>query len=165
MAIKLGLAGLGRLPSNAMNSYLPWLHCGLYLVLIGLVLANRQLRAILLVLLGVVANALVVFANAGRMPVTENAILLSGQSRLVAWLAAGHDPAHQLAVPTTRLVALGDWIPVQLGLLHMAVSPGDIILTIGAALVLNLNTAGVQARESAPDGPRPSYLQTLKRRW
>lgn len=91
---------------------------------------NRGVRGTGLVALGLGANALVVALN-GAMPVSPDAAARAQVS--LADVAAGLDSRHVVADGTTRLVLLGDVVPVLLPLRPEVVSPGDVLVASGLA--------------------------------
>jgi hypothetical protein len=93
-------------------------------------LRNRRLAGLGLVATGLVANAIVVGLNAA-MPVSATAAARAGVP--VATIAAGDDPRHELAGPSTRLRGLGDVVPVPLPWRPEVVSPGDVLIIAGLA--------------------------------
>lgn len=93
-------------------------------------LLNRGVHGTGLVALGVLANALVVGANAA-MPVSAEALGRAGIS--TQSLLLGTDPRHELIDGRTRLRWLGDVVPVLVpGRPHVA-SPGDLLILAGLA--------------------------------
>ena len=96
----------------------------------GFLLANRGLRGMGLVALGLAANALVISLN-GAMPVSADA---SGRAGLSTQsLLRGTDPRHELAGSATRLHWLGDTIPVLVPVRPDVASPGDLLVLAGLA--------------------------------
>jgi hypothetical protein len=95
---------------------------------------NRGVRGTGLVALGLLANALVVGANDGAMPVSSSAAARAGVG--TQDLLTGADPRHVLADEGTRLRRLGDVVPVPLPLRPEVVSPGDVLVAAGAAQLL-----------------------------
>ena len=100
---------------------------------------NRGVRGTGLVALGLVSNAVVVGLN-GAMPVSGDAAGRAGVSTQA--IVSGEDARHSLAGPTTRLLPLGDVIPVLLPLHPEVVSPGDVLVMAGLG---QLVTAGMWA--------------------
>ncbi len=91
------------------------------------------------VLLGAACNAAPIAAN-GRMPHTEAAVRAAAMTP--AQLAKGAaSPKHVDADATTRLLWLGDVIPVRP--IRMVVSPGDVVLLLGVAGIV---AAGMRRR-------------------
>lgn len=89
---------------------------------------NRSVRGTGLIALGLLANALVVGAN-GAMPVSLHAAARAGVP--VEDLAAG--ARHERADRGTRLPWLADVVPVAFPPRPEVVSPGDVLVTAGAA--------------------------------
>jgi hypothetical protein len=93
--------------------------------------------------LGVVLNVVVVLANDGHMPQSQEARIAAGASaERVAGLAS--EPGWRNVAPMTdasRLVWLGDVLPEPAWLpLHNVMSIGDVLLATGFAAVLYLAT-------------------------
>jgi hypothetical protein len=88
--------------------------------------------AILAILLGGLMNALAITAN-GRMPFSESAVRAAQVS--AEQMARGNrSPKHVVADEETRLLWLGDVIPVAP--IGKVVSVGDIVLVLGVAAFL-----------------------------
>lgn len=93
---------------------------------------NRRLSGIAFLGAGVLANFLVIMANGGRMPVSEWALVFSGQGQFLPTLRAGAEITHILVDSQTRLWFLGDvlalpaWLPMT-----KAFSAGDVLVMIG----------------------------------
>lgn len=120
---------------------------GLMAVFLG---GNAHQPGVALLATGFIANALVVMLN-GAMPVSAIALARAGIDTTAAELVL--DPRHEPATDATRLSWLGDTIPVALPGLGQAVSPGDILIAAGAALLLY--TSLRPARTGSP-APRPA---------
>ena len=121
---------------------------------------NAHQPGVALLATGFIANALVVLLN-GAMPVSPIALARAGIDTSVTELAL--DPRHEPSTDTTHLGWLGDTIPVALPGLGQAVSPGDILIAAGAALLLytSLHTRPTPRTETpasppAAEPPRPS---------
>jgi hypothetical protein len=117
----------------------------------GLVVAflvrNRTIRGTGLVALGLLANAFVVGAN-GAMPVSTHAAGLAGVS--TQSIVRGADPRHEMAGDGTHLPWLADIVPVAFPLRPEVVSPGDVLVTAGAAqlVVVGMTRRSAPARSS-----------------
>lgn len=111
-------------------------------------LVNRGVRGTGLVALGLGANALVVALN-GAMPVSPDAAARAGVP--LDEVAAGLDSRHAVADDATRLVLLGDVVPVLLPLRPEVVSPGDVLVASGLAqlVVVGMLTGRAPARMPA----------------
>lgn len=105
------------------------------LVLLALWL-NRRLPWMGLAAAGTLLNLAVVGLNGGRMPVTEGALQLMGKTAGLQAIREGGDLLHVIAGPDTAFEWLGDWIPMPLPPTAV-VSPGDVLLVLGAVLYVN----------------------------
>lgn len=109
---------------------------------------NREVRGTGLIALGLLANALVVGAN-GAMPVSPSAAARAG----VPLERLAGDARHEIADEQTRLRWLSDVVPVVVPLRPEVVSPGDVLVTAGAA---QLVVVGMTRRLP---GPRPRAVR------
>ncbi len=161
LAIRYGTQALiveGFAP--AVELRLPLL-AGAFAVLAAALWLNRSIPGVLLVLAGVLGNALAIVVNDGRMPAWGPALDAVGIP--VTELAAG----WQVLLPSTvdltfllRAGPLGDVIPVPLGPLTNVVSIGDVAIATGLGwlLVAALRRTG-EEREggiSLWNGPAPA---------
>jgi hypothetical protein len=93
---------------------------------------NIRAAGFVLICAGLTLNALVILFNGG-MPVTQEAIVRSGQGSTVAGLSAGEGgDKHHLADSDSQLLILGDVIAVPRPV-GQVVSVGDILLDVGIA--------------------------------
>lgn len=115
---------------------------------------NRGIRGTGLVALGLCANALVVGVN-GAMPVSPQAAARAGVG--TQDLLVGADARHEMADEDTRLLWLGDVIPVPLPLRPEVVSPGDVLVAagLGQLVALGMIGAGTTARAGGTSKGRP----------
>jgi hypothetical protein len=90
---------------------------------------NRHLKSLYLVLVGLLLNTAVIFANGGHMPVSAEALERVGLGDFVPVVQAKGDAVHALLDETTRLPFLGDVIPLPP--LRKVVSPGDLFILLG----------------------------------
>jgi len=98
---------------------------------------NRHLWGMILVGAGSVLNALVIFANGGRMPVAAQALARAGIGDLVQYLAAGRSGTHGLMGAGTHLRWLGDIFAMPpWSFRPAAFSIGDMLIGIGIMLVM-----------------------------
>lgn len=134
-AIKLLLFALGANGSPFIIAYGMWLQLAVTLILLGLVAINLHLPGMPVILVGLLANLLVIGLNGGRMPVTVPALAVTDQTALTTIIRANEDPGHVLVGANTRLVWLADWIPLN-PLNHKVVSPGDIVAAFGLAITV-----------------------------
>lgn len=147
------------------------LHVSLMVPIFGLVgvwcLVNLPGRprigqvAVALVLLGGAANAVAIAAN-GRMPYSEQALVaahVSDEQR-----ARGErSPKHVAADGSTRLLWLGDVIPVAP--VQKVISVGDVVLLLGVAGVVAAGMAPAGApRRTLPSEPGQALVFAPERR-
>lgn len=105
---------------------------------------NHGLPGVRLVTIGLLLNIAVMVANGGRMPVSEEAAIKSGQGEHLPQLVANQSSRHLLLTDRTRLAFLGDVIPVPKPYPYpRVISVGDILIAIG---VVQLITSGMKAR-------------------
>ncbi len=123
-------------------------------VLVGLFLGgNSRLPGVPLIGLGLLLNVLVVVANAA-MPVSVTAAARAGISR--ADLHLGSDALHEAIGPGTHLRLLADVVPVALPWRPQVVSPGDVLVVAGVALLsLSLRSAPRGRRSWSTTRPPP----------
>ncbi|WP_238165359.1 DUF5317 family protein [Kribbella caucasensis] len=111
---------------------------------------NLLRPGVALLAIGFLSNAMVVILN-GAMPVSVAALARAGVSA-----SAVNDPRHELSGPHTVLPWLGDVVPVALPWLSQAVSPGDVLIAAGAALLLY---AGMDGAGHIPTEPTPTWQE------
>lgn len=123
-----------------------------------LAVANRHLPGAALLIAGTVANALVIMANGGRMPVSEWAVRVAagGADRATALtlLRMEDSLTHQLLGPETRFPWLADIIPLPRPFPFPSVaSAGDVVLAIGLMWLI-LAAMGKRASTAADESGR-----------
>lgn len=112
------------------------LHLATYALLIAFAAANVRVRALTLILLGLLSNTVAIAANGGRMPVSDRALAGLGLDRV----------GGNVSSEAQRLEFLGDVfvLPQQLPLANVF-SVGDVLIGLGAialVLVVSLGSAG-----------------------
>ncbi|WP_460388465.1 DUF5317 domain-containing protein [Thermus thalpophilus] len=90
---------------------------------------NRHLKSLYLVMVGLLLNTAVIFANGGHMPVSAEALRRAGLGDFTPIVKTKGDAVHALLDETTRLPFLGDVIPLPP--LRKVVSPGDLFILLG----------------------------------
>lgn len=105
-----------------------------YLVLLAFVARNFPVVGAPTIFLGLALNLAVIAVNGG-MPVSEGAVVKSGQADTLAALSAGEDPKHHLQRPDDDLMPLADVIPVGRPF-RQVVSLGDLVIYTGTAALL-----------------------------
>jgi hypothetical protein len=116
---------------------------------------NWQVAGVPLIAAGLLLNGVVVVLNFA-MPVSITAAERAGLHS--ADLRLGDDPFHERAGPHTLLPDLGDTIPVALPMQPQVVSPGDVLIAAGVALLFV--TGGARRRQV----PLPLHSQNRAER-
>lgn len=119
-------------------------------LLIGFLLHNAALPGVPLVALGLLANTVVVLAN-GAMPVSRWAAARAGVD--LTDIAGGTDARHVVAGAASSARALGDIVPVRIPWFPEVVSPGDVLVVAGLALLLVAGLLWPQPAGSECDEP------------
>lgn len=151
-AIKLALFALGAHGNAFIVADGVWLQLTVTVLLIGLVAINLHLPGMSLVLVGLLANLLVITLNGARMPATAAALQATGQAAIIPIVQAHEDPGHVLVDRQTLLPWLADWIPLD-ALNHKVVSPGDIVAAVGLAVTVGFTAP---RRNLTPPSPGPT---------
>jgi hypothetical protein len=107
------------------------------IVLLGVViLANRQVPGIALLGVGLLLNATVYALNGGFMPVTESALIASGNQASLAAMADGaRFQKTFLSQASTPLWVLGDVLPLPVA--GKIYSIGDIVAAVGLFVLVS----------------------------
>ena len=110
---------------------------GAFILLLFALWPNRQYPGISLAFIGVLANAAVIIANGGSMPIWEPSLLLAGLTPADVTSAVHYVlPAALDATFLLRLGALGDVIPIPFPFFPNVASVGDLFLTLGLGFYL-----------------------------
>lgn len=105
-----------------------------YLILIIAIWLNRHIPGFWIFLIGVVLNAVVIWFNQGRMPVSLEALRLANLDYLIADLREGVEK-HLLINENTIFPFLGDVIPlIRPYAGNKTISIGDVIQSLGITL-------------------------------
>ncbi len=119
------------------------------LLLVGYGLwANRRLRMLWLVWVGLLLNTVVIMSNGGHMPVSARALLAAGMPGYQALLKGSEDAVHSSLGPNTRLASLSDVIPIAR--FRQVVSAGDLLIALGIVGVI------IEGTRRDPSTPPPS---------
>ena len=122
----------------------------LVLLLVGYGLwVNTHLRGLWFVGLGLLCNALVIFANKGHMPVSSEALYKVGMESYLPKLQEQYDAVHTLMTDSTPLWFLADVIPVRLLGYTNVISLGDVYLMVG--IVLTIVDGALAAKRKAQE--------------
>ncbi len=110
---------------------------GAFILLLFALWPNRQYPGISLAFIGVFANAAVIIANGGSMPIWEPSLRLAGLTPADITSAVHYVlPAALDATFLLRLGALGDVIPIPFPFIQNVASVGDVFLTLGLGFYL-----------------------------
>lgn len=142
----LGLYAVGVLGSFAWESLLP-LCAGLFwAVLAYYAWVNRAIPGASLVAAGLAANALVLLVN-GHVPVSESAAARAGAVPDDVTAGLLHEPMDD----DTRLEALGKSVPVAFPPRPEVISPGDVGVAAGLAVIVSMGLTRRRAPSPEPD--------------
>jgi MFS family permease len=131
-------------------------HLASYLLLLLFALRNCRLPGFALAGLGLASNAVAIFLNGGRMPVSAAAWSDSALARRHAFI---HGASNNVAAATrhSHLAFLGDVFAVPHGLpFANTFSIGDVLLVLGATLFVYRNGRGSE------DKPASRALEPLR---
>ncbi|MBB6446139.1 DUF5317 family protein [Bacillus benzoevorans] len=94
---------------------------------------NRHIAGVKWILAGALLNFAALLLHGGLMPVSESALLQTGQEVD----SFDTDSRHQLMDSSSPYWILGDWIPV----IRYVLSPGDLLVGIGIILLIMNNSS------------------------
>ncbi len=118
-------------------------HIASYLPLLAFFVVNRRIWAMPVVALGTVANLLAICVNGGVMPASTAALHTAG----IAVTNKGF--INSAPVAHARLAWLGDVFATPARIpLHNVFSIGDVLITLGAALVILHGSGALSGRRA-----------------
>ena len=131
-----------------------------FLLLMVIVAVNLRNRGFGLIMLGLILNLSVIFVSQG-MPVSAHALREIGHEEDIPRLAAAElGDKHHRATREDLLRPLGDVIPVREPF-NTVMSPGDVLMYMGAALFLAAAMRGRSRRDpELDDSPDPARTST-----
>jgi hypothetical protein len=129
---------------------------GSFILLSTFAIVNIRVAGFALILIGVSLNFVVIGVNGG-MPVSEQALMASGQGDTVGALTDDADSyvKHHLAGGDDRLLFLGDVIALRQPIAQ-AISVGDIFTYGGVAVVI---VAAMRRRAASGVSPPPRSVE------
>ena len=159
LQIRLGLvAGLAWLVqvilfvsplASAIDSWAAPVHLASIALLALVILANRALPGVALLGVGLLLNASVYAANGGFMPVSETALVASGNAASVQPMSGGaRFQKTILQQPDTPLWYLGDVLPLPV--VGKIYSVGDVVAAVGLFVLI----VGGMAEQRQPHAAR-----------
>ena len=117
-----------------------YIHILIYLTLIIGLTMNWKCIGLRIVLFGSIINFLPIIFNNGKMPVLLNALEHSKLYNQISLLEEGRIVTHVLARWNTKLIILGDIIPIgKPYILPKIISVGDILIAFGLFLLIQMN--------------------------
>lgn len=123
--------------SNMIENNFFYIHIFIYLLLIIGLVMNIHEHGFKITLSGAILNFLSLCLNNGRMPVSINALKSSKLYTQLSLLEEGRIMTHVLADSSTRLLFLGDIIPIQQPYpFPKIISIGDILISLGLLFVV-----------------------------
>lgn len=126
----------GNLSKLIENNFF-YIHIFIYLLLIIGLIMNFKETGFKITLFGAILNFLPLFLNKGKMPVSIKALKYSKLYTQLSLLDEGRIMTHTLADRGTRLVFLGDIIPISKPYpFPKIISIGDIFIGIGLFLLI-----------------------------
>jgi hypothetical protein len=120
------------------NNKLEWI---LVLTFLGIIIGlwkNKHLAGIKWMVAGALLNLSALLLHGGLMPVSEEALILTGQTDP----SFESDSRHQLMEDSMPYWILGDWIPV----FRFVLSPGDFLVGIGMILLIYFHSSKIKRK-------------------
>ena len=141
-------------PAGWRNGHLI-VHLATYAALLTFLYANRRLSWLWVVGVGTIANATAIAANGDVMPASPTALATAART-------TGRGFANSIPLAHPRLLWLGDIIPTPSWLpLHNVASVGDLLIVVGAILVVWAAARPRQDRDhgeaTSPNTSPPTY--------
>lgn len=130
--------------SNINNTVIVILHAVSYILILSFVVLNRKDPGILLIGIGIMLNATVIFLNGGHMPASLESLEKTAIGRHSEILSQGSTINNSVAITEDTLLPwLGDifyipsWIPFS-----NVFSIGDVFIAVGVCVyfILNMKT-------------------------
>lgn len=103
----------------------------MYIMIFAFIIMNRRHKELIIMGIGFLLNAIVIFANGGAMPVSVRALESMG---VVSSLA--DKGLYKLMNELTHYKILADIIPIHLSKIGFVISIGDIVLCIGLMILI-----------------------------
>lgn len=108
----------------------------LILTFLGMIIGlwkNRQIAGVKWIVVGALLNLMALLLHGGLMPVSESALVQTGQEVD----SFETDSRHQLMKNSMPFWLFGDWIPV----VRYVLSPGDLLVGMGIILLITKNSS------------------------
>jgi hypothetical protein len=136
LVVQYGPAALQNFGLIKVGAWGPYAHIASYVMLIPPLIANWHLVGARWFTAGAVLNLIPIVANGGRMPASLDYFAKLGRDLgpTIAALAKSYE--HVLADSSTKLLFLGDIIPLPVPYLYSMFSIGDILIAIGIIVLI-----------------------------
>ena len=122
---------------NIIEDKFFYIHIFIYSLLIVGLIMNFHDKGLRITLFGSTLNFLPLIMNNGRMPVSLEALKHSNLYNQILLLEEGKIVTHSLANKTTKLIYLGDIIPIPKPYLFpKIISIGDILIALGLFILI-----------------------------
>jgi hypothetical protein len=142
VSVALQVLAMAILP-NAARAELEAMHIGSYAVAAFVVILNLGIRGLPTIGLGGLLNATAIVANGGTMPASQTALAAAGLTNS----PNGFENSAMLADP--KLSFLGDTFSIPASWpLHNVFSVGDVLIVVGAVVLLHFACGSRLARIS-----------------
>lgn len=123
--------------SNIIEDKFFYIHLFIYLLLIIGLFMNFHDKGLRVTLFGSILNFLPLILNNGRMPVSLKALKYSNLYTQISLLEEGRIMTHTLANKATKLIYLGDIIPIPKPYFFpKIISIGDILIALGLFVLI-----------------------------
>jgi hypothetical protein len=113
---------------NLFGIIIPWMFLGAIAAVLVWCFCNWAVRGAPIVALGVGLNLVVMAFHGGAMPIHTDVLASIGQVAAPGTMLAG---SKNVAVQSSLLWLLSDWIVISFGAVTIVLSPGDLILFVG----------------------------------
>lgn len=125
--------------SKSLEGSFFYIHILIYLILIIGLSMNWESLGLRIVLFGSVLNFLPIISNNGKMPVLLKALKHSKLYNQISLLEEGRIMTHFLSNQNTKLVFLGDIIPIgKPYIFPKIISIGDILIALGLFVLIQM---------------------------
>lgn len=123
--------------SNIIEDKFFYIHLFIYLLLIIGLVMNFHDKGLRITLVGSILNFFPLILNNGRMPVSLKALKYSNLYNQISLLEEGRIMTHTLANKATKLIYLGDIIPIPKPYpFPKIISMGDILISFGLFVLI-----------------------------
>lgn len=127
----------GRAGISFLREFAPYFYFAAYVLLFVGLWSNRDKPEMWIIAVGAFLNALVIFVNGGRMPISPDAMIRAGMGSQLDKVASGNIVTYSLLEPETLLKPLADVIAVgkPYPFPHL-LSVGDLAIAVGVFILI-----------------------------